>query len=91
MMKMEQGATTAKLLGGDWSLDFANTWWEWDTSYTHLLEWSQRVGLVGEQKAQAMAQKAEASPGEAQDVLGHLAASAYPPHLLGIGSRTDSG
>lgn len=67
MMKTEQGVATVKLSGGDWSLDFANTWWEWETSYTHLLEWSQRVGLVNEQKAQAMAQAA--SPGEAQDVL----------------------
>lgn len=66
-MKAQQTTNSAvKLLGGDWSLDFANAWPDWATDYTQLLEWSRLAGLVNEEQAQAMGRKAERSPEEAQ-------------------------
>jgi predicted RNA-binding Zn ribbon-like protein len=66
MMKAKQATKSAvKLLGGDWSLDFANAWWNWAVDYTQLLEWSRQAGLVSEEQAQAMRRKAESSPEEA--------------------------
>src|SRR5262245_53957740 len=54
-----------KLFGGDWSLDFANSRSDWEGGYPQLLAWSRQVGLVSEEQAQAMGQKAENSPEEA--------------------------
>lgn len=66
MTKSKQTIKSAvKLLGGDWSLDFANAWRDWEAGYVQLLEWSQLAGLVNEEQAQALVQKAERSPEEA--------------------------
>ncbi len=68
MMKREQ-AGGVKLLGGDWSLDFANAQGDWEANYTQLLDWSRQAGLVSEQEARVLAGKAEEFPQEAQDTV----------------------
>jgi predicted RNA-binding Zn ribbon-like protein len=62
----QAGRSTAKLFGGDWSLDFANSRGDWEGGYPQLLAWSRQVGLVSEEQAQAMGKKAENAPEEAQ-------------------------
>src|SRR5262249_37771318 len=66
-MKSQQAIrSTATLFGGDWSLDFANSWSDWEGGYLQLLAWSRQVGFISEQQAQAMERKAESSPEEAR-------------------------
>jgi len=67
--ELKDGSATVKLIGGDWSLDFVDALYEWETSYEHLLDWSRRAGLVVEQKAQELEQEAAAHPDQAQAVL----------------------
>jgi predicted RNA-binding Zn ribbon-like protein len=70
-------AATLKLLGGRLSLDFANTadWHASDhpveflTSYSDLVAWSQRVGILTDHQAQRLLKKAARRPEDATAVL----------------------
>ena len=71
------GAGSLKLLGGRLSLDFANTadWhatdqpFEFLTSYSELVAWSQHVSILTAPKAQHLLEEAARRPAEASAVL----------------------
>jgi len=77
MDEARTNAGTLKLLGGRLSLDFVNTadWHASDhpveflTSYSDLVAWSQRVGILTDHQAQRLRKKAARRPEHATAVL----------------------
>jgi predicted RNA-binding Zn ribbon-like protein len=77
MDKVATNADTLKLLGGQLSLDFANTadWHASDhpveflTSYSDLVAWGQHVGILTGHQAQRLLKKAARRPEDATAVL----------------------
>jgi predicted RNA-binding Zn ribbon-like protein len=60
---------TSKLIGGNLSLDFANSLDSWGSDYLNLVEWSVRAGIVDEKAASWLIKTAEARPAEADQTL----------------------
>ena len=82
MDEVGTNAGALKLLGGQLSLDFANTadWHASDhpieflTSYSDLVAWSQQVGILTDHQAQHLLKEAARRPEDATAVLGQAIA-----------------
>jgi predicted RNA-binding Zn ribbon-like protein len=69
--RIEVGLTEPelKLIGGNLSLDFANSFYNWQSGYLNLVAWSAKNAIIEEETADSLIKTAKARPAEAYRVF----------------------